>query len=156
MSSGITVRVKMKSYLQDYVIHRYGGEPIKATSSNKLFPLLFPYLGKTPADYKHSMEGVAFELPYNELLNIRYNNYIAPKYFSEIQSYFYGIFFHDFVKYMNQMVLSEDMPIKTAIINFCLEREISFDRVSYDSLKRIYLRYRRKAEKSQKMSTSAA
>jgi hypothetical protein len=143
MSSGILVEVKLRPYLQDYVINKYEGDPVvKATAKNKIFPLLFPYLSKIPSDYKPLKDCIKFELPWNHMIDVKTYQYIHPKYFGDIQSYFYGIFYVEFVSYMNHAFYEENLQLKTSIINFCLDHEISFDNANYDSLKRIYSRYR--------------
>lgn len=151
MSSKITVEINLRPYLKEYIINRYGQEPVKASNANKIFPLLFPYLTKIPLKYKPlSGPGVIrFELPYNELIEVRNNKYINPRNFGAIQSYFYGLFTIDFTGYVNENVLNKNLPIKTSIISFCDEYNITYDFANYDSLKRIYLRYRDKARRNQ-------
>lgn len=161
MASGITTQIIIRPYLKDYMINKYGEgkHPIPATTRNKLFPFLFSFLTKTPKNYKPLnplLPGVlSFELPYNEyLVNIRYNSYISREKFGEIQSFLYGIFYNDFTRHMRKVCEIENFTIKKGIIDFCVSNEISFDYANYDSLKRIYLRYRTRNVKVKKKSTS--
>lgn len=149
MSSGITVIVKLKPYLKEWVLKRYGPEPVRASSSNKIFPMLAGYLSSVPADYKPihpDSKHIAFELPYNKILDIRNKSYISPKYYGQIQSFFYGQFYFDFVLWMNKCVIDQRFSFKWSIVQYCVENDISFDHANYDSLKRLYLRYRKRED----------
>ena len=151
--SEITVDVKIRPYLKEYIVNRYGSEPVAATSANKVFPVLAEFLTKVPRDYKpfyNSLNYVRFGLPHNKIIEVRSMNYIHPLHFGKIQTYFYGLFQFDFLNFMNKFVVQEGYPIKTSIINFCELNNMSFDTANYDSLKRIYLRYRRNAENTAK------
>ena len=146
----IFVSVKIRPYLADYIIYHYGQHPIKANEKSKIFPLLSSYLTHPPPKYRPHVPGpgwITFELPYNKVIDIRRNNYISPKHFSEIQSFFYGMFYSHFVLYMNEQCLKNKLPFKSAIITFMDENNISYDRFQYDSLKRLYFRYRIKFHK---------
>jgi len=150
MSSGIIIAVKTRPYLKDYIVNRYGNgsEPVKASTANKIFPLLSQFLTHKPKEWKlpeSSQDTILFELPYNELLNVRTLCYIHEDHFPGITSFFYGMFHTHFVTYMNNKCLDKSprWRFKYAIYNFMDEYEISIDKVNYDSLKRIYLRYRK-------------
>ena len=151
MSSGIIVSVKTRPYLKDWIVEKYGAgeEPVKASSSNKLFPLLAQYLSHKPNDWKppkQTDDSVLFELPYNEVFEVRNMSFIHEKNFPEISSFFYGMFHTSFVRYMNEKCFSENRKrwrFKYAIYRFMDENNISIDKINYDSLKRIYLRYRK-------------
>jgi len=145
MSSGEIVAIKIKTYLKDYFTHKFGEEPIKATNDNKLFPFLLRYLKPKPKKWKppvSSSDILLLELPFNRSVNIRHCNYIHSKDFSSISSFFYGIFWSNFIEYMNKKVIDERWQIKYSIIHFMDTNNIQFDKVNYDSLKRIYYRYR--------------
>ncbi len=146
MSSGHIVSIKIRPYLKDYFVNRFGGsEPIKATTTNKLFTFLIQYLTPKPKKWKLPVSAddiLLIELPYNDELNIRCHNYIHPRHNTAITSYFYGLFYAQFIEYMNRKCLENQWQVKYAIINFIDKNNISWCRVNYDSLKRIYYRYR--------------
>ena len=152
MSSGIIVAVKTKPYLKDYIIFKYGGqEPVKATIPNKLFPMLSRYLTKKPVGWRIPVateDTILFELPFTDskFLDIRSHCYINPKHFKDISSFFYGLFYSEYTIYMNKHCIDKERGIlwqfKYGIINFMDSNNICFDKINYDSIKRIYQRYR--------------
>jgi hypothetical protein len=145
MSSGHIVAIKLTPYLKDFCIKRYGpGEPIKATTTNKIFTFLKEYLTPKPKKWKPPVPGedvLLVELPYNDEVNVRCHNYINPRNNAELKSFFYGMFYAAFVTYMNEKVIGEGWQVKYAIINFMDLYDISY-KANYDSLKRLYYRYR--------------
>ena len=154
----ITVTIKLKPYLRQYAEHHYGN-PIVATTKNKLFTLLLPYITKTLPDYKGELKGddyVKVYLPDTHYLNILQYNYVSPNHFGMIQAYFHGLFHVHFITELNK-TRKQGMQLKTSIINFMLANGLTFDEAKYDSLKRIYLRHRRKVEiKSNKFMGGSA
>lgn len=96
MSSNQTVYIQLRPYLKDYFVKKLGPEPIKATSKNKLFILLLPYLTKVPKNYNPSNfkdnKFLLLELPFNELVNVRCYNYIDPKIMERYNHTFTGYF----------------------------------------------------------------
>jgi hypothetical protein len=146
----ILVSVEVTPYLAQYLIHYYGEHPIKAHTKSQIYPFISGYIQSSPAHYrplKPSKGLVTFELPYNRIYDIRNKNYIPSRHFSAIKTYFRNIFLHHFIHHMDQHCLIGYMHYKTAIINFMEENEISYDYFQYDSLKRIYLRHRKKCLK---------
>ncbi len=157
MSSGHIVAIQVKPYLKEFIINRYGQEPIKATSSTKLFPLFAPFLTHKPVGWKPpepSENRLLFELPHNKVIDVRSLNYINPRHFPEINSFFYGLFYGQFIRYMNDKVIKLRWQAKYAIINFVDENNISWNKANYETLKKIYYRYRfpdeRNEEKDEK------
>ncbi|MBA7531870.1 hypothetical protein ES705_24094 [subsurface metagenome] len=153
MSSGIIVGIRTRPYMKDYIVSKYGlgSEPVRATTSNKVFPLLSQYLTHKPVNWRPPQAAediILFELPYNEVLNVRTRCYIHEDNFPEITSFFYGMFYTHFINYMNSKCLDQKKiwRFKYAIYNFMDENSISIDNINYDSLKRIYLRYRKQFE----------
>jgi hypothetical protein len=145
MSSGHIVCIKTRPYLKDFFVNRYGPkEPIKATTTNKLFPYLLQYLTPKPTGWKppcSENDLLLIELPFNDELNIRCYNFIHPRHYPIINSFFYGLFFAQFIDFMNDKVIKQQWPVKYAIINFMFDNGI-LDKGEYDSIKRIYYRYR--------------
>lgn len=149
MSSGIIVSVKTKSYLKDYIINKYGeegSETVKATSANKLFPLIARHLTRKPAGWKppvSNSENLLLELPYSDRLDITTLCYIDREHFVEINSFLYGMFYCHFTTDMNDMCLKKKWSYKYSIMHFMDSNGISYSKIEYDSLKRIYARYRK-------------
>jgi hypothetical protein len=144
------VSIYLRPYLVDYFVNFYGEHPIKADEKSKLLPMLAQYLTCAPAKYRPLIPGknvITFALPYNKTRDIRCYNYISPDNFSKIQSYLYNLFRWHFFDYMDKQCLHKNIPYKVAIINFMDYNNISFDNFQYDSLKRIYFRYRKKGNK---------
>lgn len=149
----VYVSIYMRPYLVDYLVHYYGEHPVKADKKSKLLPLLADFLTHTPANYRPLIPGpnlITFELPYNHVRDIRRLNYISPNNFSKIQSHLYHMFCWHFFEYMDKCCLHDNIPFKTAIINFMDYNNISFDHFQYDSLKRIYFRHRKKSQLNNK------
>ncbi len=154
----IYVSIEIRPYLVDYFKHYFGEHPIKVDESSKLLQLFHKYLTHFPPHYKPLKPGpklITFELPYNKVIDIRKYNYISPVHFPEIQSWLYGMFYNDFILYMNEQCLHSNLPIKSSIITFMESNDISFDRFQYDSLKRLYYRYRIKTHKNRRNNLSA-
>lgn len=146
----VLVSVEVPPYLAQYLMHYYGEHPIKARKKTRIFSFISDHVQQTPVHYrppKPSNKLVTFELPYNRRYDIRRMNYIPPRHFPAIKNYFRNIFLHNFIHHMDEHCLKGNMQYKTAIINFMDENEISFDYFQYDSLKRIYFRYRKKCLK---------
>ena len=141
------VSIRLRPYLRDWVINNYGVdamEPVLATQGNKLFPFISSYLTKVPEKYKEPIgkEYLRIYLPFNNVMQVRNLQYIDKDHYAEIQSFFYGRFYTKFILYMNDHYLKHRFQIKPSIIKFCEENNINFDYANFDSLKRIYSRYR--------------
>lgn len=146
----VLVSVEIKPYLVDYCKHYYGEHPI-IVSKTDLLPFIHDHLSRPPVNYrplKNEDKILTFQLPWNKVMDIRKLNYISPRKHKLFNTYFYHLFKHHFVTYMNRSCIDNNLPYKTAIINFMEENSISYDRFQYDSLKRIYLRYRKKFTKN--------
>jgi len=139
-----------RHYLADYLKSYYGGHPIKLTVTTRVYPYFSRFITPAPLRFRGVKPGpgvITFELPYNRTQDIRRLNYINPKHYPVIQTYFYNLFYANFVLFMDDACLIKGLPFKSAIINFMEINEMSFDRCQYDSLKRIYLRHRKQAIK---------
>lgn len=144
MSSGHIVCIETRPYLKDYFVNYYGGDdPVKATYSNKFFPFLMRYLLAKPKTWKPPVAGknmLLVELPYNDEINIRFINYIHPNSFRPINSYLYGLFYCQFIEYMNEKVVRKRWQVKYAVYNFIDVHQI--DSGNLDTLVKIFYRYR--------------
>jgi hypothetical protein len=145
MASGQIVSIKITPYLKEYFIYRHGCEPIKASRETKFFMFMARYLEHKPVKWKmpdESDDTLLIELPYNEIIDVRNLCYISPKYYPEIKSYVYGLFYGAFISYMNPRVIKEHWSIKYSIVNFIDEHNMSWNKTNYETLKKIYDRYR--------------
>lgn len=150
MASGEIIGVKIQPYLKEFFIHRHGPEPIKATQATKFFVVLAQYLTNKGKGWRPPIsndEILLIELPFNKILNVRSRNYIPEHSMPEIRKYLYGLFYGAFISYMNDKVLRDNWAIKYAIINFIDEHDMSWDKTNYETLKKIYDRYRHPKQK---------
>jgi hypothetical protein len=151
------VVIKLRPYLRDWVVNEYGldnDEPVLATQGNKLFPFLSTYLTKVPSKHKDHLpdrEHLRIYLPYNEVIRVRNLLFINKDHYPEIQSFFYGRFYCKFILFMNDRHIKQKLNIKPCINDFCRLNNINFDKVNYDSLKRIYHRYRNDGDNEEDM-----
>ncbi len=153
MPSGQIISLKIPPYLKEFFVFRHGVEPIRASSETKFFMFLVQYLTHKPVGWKMPVESadtLLVELPYNKLINVRTLNYISPKHFPEIKTYIYGLFYGAFISYMNNKVIREHWSIKYAIINFIDEHNMSWNKTNYETLKKIFDRYRNPESKKKK------
>ncbi len=149
MSSQITVAIKIKPYLKDYIISTYGPEPVKITESNRLAPLFLKRLCKVPENYKplkDYKDYIIFELPYGEK-NIRYNNYIPEDKQKYIAEFFESECKSQFRMFMNENQDKFSGVIKDVIFEFMRVYDINSGEDTYETLKKDYYRFRIKIKK---------
>jgi hypothetical protein len=145
MASGQIVLVKILPYLKEYFIHRFGSEPIKATRDTKIFIILAPYLIRIPSKWRPPVscdDGLLIELPYSHLINIQKYCYIDPRSYARINKKIYNLFCADLVMYVNHNVFEHNCEIQKAINDFIDLNEMNWDKTNFDTLKKIYYRYR--------------
>lgn len=150
MSSQITVAIKVKPYLKDYIIAIYGMEPVKISDSNRLSPLFLKRLCKVPENYKplkDYSEYIIFELPFNCDKNIRYNNYIPDAKQKYIAEFFESEFKAQFRMFMNENQDKFSGILKDIIFEFMRIYEIDSGEDTYEMLKKDYYRFRVKIKK---------
>jgi hypothetical protein len=144
MSSGHIVSIKTRPYLKEYFINKFGGqEPVKATNSNKLFPVIIRYLSPKPKNWKFPVsdtDTLLLELPFNDDINISHFNYLHPRNYRPINAYLYGMFYADFIEFMNEKVIYKRWQIKYAIYNFLDVHRL--DCGNLEALSKIFYRYR--------------
>lgn len=166
MAKGITVKVAFSPMFVDYINSRwsYGyNEPIFAKDQNgHIGSIVKSQLRKQPLkpnirtyeDEKY----IDFLLPYYQDLNIRYNNYISENGEKLIRKWVRRKFFFDMHEHIFDLYFKGFTEIKAAILSFCDLHDIDPMHYNYDSLKREYLRFRKKekAINSLKKSTTFA
>jgi hypothetical protein len=150
MSSQITVAIKVKPYLKDYIIAIYGAEPVKITESNKLAPLFIKRLCKVPENYKpikDYSDYILFELPFNGDKNIRYNNYIPDAKQKYVAEFFESECKSQFRMFMNENQDKFSGVLKDVIFEFMRIYDINSGEDTYETFKKDYYRFRIKIKK---------
>jgi len=164
MAIGITVKVAFRPMFVDYINSKWNDRynfPVFARDSNDhIGAIIKSQLRKQPLkpDIRKYENGefVEFEIPYFKDLNIRYNNYISPNGEKMIQKWVRQKFFFEMHNHIMELSLKGWTEIKSAILNFCDLHDLDPDHFNYDSLKREYLRFRKKEKliKAVKKSTT--
>ncbi len=147
-----TITVKLKPYLQEFVVCALADEAPKASRRNFIGAILSPLLEYTPEDHvPGQMKGeeyVCFPLPREAYgkeprrgtLHLSEEN---QRIFERIINiYFKSIFFQfvdDKIRYKGQ--------IKECILMFCAHYQITFNKINYEMLKKSYYRYRKSLKK---------
>lgn len=147
------ITVKLKPYLQEFIICALRDEAPKASRSHFIGAILSPLLEYTPKDHipkpGKSEEYVTLPLP-REAFGVETRR--GTVYVSEhnqrifertMRIYFKSIFFQfvdDKIRYNRQ--------IKQCILMFCTHYQISFNKINYEMLKKSYYRYRKSLKKN--------
>lgn len=159
MPSDIIITIKIKEYLREYAIHKWGPEPIIADRKNNLGSLIQPLLQLPPRDYTPVGEGnLKIRLPYYKYTNVYSRNYLSPKRQAIIAQSINDDFLVDFYKYMNKAFLSSPEPgirkhMNKALVQFCDEFEIvGSGKDTIEMLRKKYYRYRKKFRRGVKIS----
>jgi hypothetical protein len=142
-----TLTVKLKPYLQEFLLCKLSDEAAEASKRNLIGAMLSPLVEYAPRDYifkkKDGPDYITFEIP-RELgkketrygvLTISEGN--QREFERMLTSYFNDIFFQyvdDKIRYTTE--------IKKCILLFCSDYDISFNSITYEMLKKKY--YRRK------------
>lgn len=151
--SKLTVTIKIKPYLKDFLVHVNGQEledgSVLVTASKKNITgfYLFPLLEKIPVGWKplkgDQLKLLNIELPYLEEFNIRTYCHISDVGMRHFQSAIENIFLAEFYREVSQSLAhNPKQKIKDAILNFCYAYEINFDNITYEMLRKKYTRYR--------------
>ena len=147
-----TITIKLKPYLQEFIICALRDETPKASRSHFIGAILSPLLEYTPKDHiPKPVKGedyVTLPLP-REAFGIETRR--GTVYMSEenqrifertMRIYFKSIFFQfvdDKIRYNRQ--------IKECILMFCAHYQISFNKINYEMLKKSYYRHRKSLKK---------
>lgn len=151
--SNITITIKIKPYLKDFLVHINGHElpdgsqVVVASKKNITGFYLFPLLEKTPVGWKPLQDDprklLSIEMPYMPEMNIRYNNYLSDVGMRHFQSAIENIFLAEFYREVSRSInASPGCKIKDAILDFCYGYEISFDNITFEMLRKKYTRYK--------------
>ena len=143
-----TLTVKLKPYLQEFLICKLADEASEASKRNLIGAMLDPLVQYAPRDYvfekKEGPEFITFELPYDiggkdprgSAIVISEEN--QNKFERLLSMYFKDIFFRyvdDKIRYKRE--------IKKCILMFCGDYNISFNEITYEMLKKAYYRFKK-------------
>lgn len=156
-----TVTIKLKPHLQEYLRCKLQEEEILATKRSLIGVMLRPFLEIRPKgtapDFSCGDNFMTFRLPKFNDLNVRNGTvYISKENQDQFErildAHFKDMFFSyldDKVRYMREQHTSKG-AIKKCILQFCADFHISYNRVTYEMLKKAY--YRRSTEQAEKRS----
>lgn len=140
-----TITIKLKPYLQEYLICELRSEV--AYKTNIIGKLLKPLLEKRPKDapvvFHSGPEYITLGLPFNDDLNIRGNLWISPRNQAIFEEYLEWHFKQLFFHYMNDKV-RYTRSFKKAILQFCTDHNFTFSSMNYELLKKDYYRKRKR------------
>ena len=153
MPSEIIVNIKIKPYLREYAIHKWGPEPILADRRNRLSGLIRPLLQAPPPRVKPTDGNLQVRLPFFKSLNIYSKNYLSPRSHSLIAQAINDDFLVDFIAYMNKAYLKSKVPgrrkmINMSIVRFMEEFHIITGKDVHEMLRKKYYRYRIECSKA--------
>ena len=156
-----SVYVKLRPYLQEYLICKSNNN-LKASQTEFVGTIIRPFITLLPEggdpffftklkDY-HKDDYVEITLPNYRSKDIRNNTVYFPesnyKDFERIISvHFWDLFYN----YVNDKI-RYNKRIKRVIIQFCTDYNITYNRLTYEMLKKAY--YRRKIKKSMESLTN--
>mgnify|MGYP006304734355 CR=1 FL=1 len=150
------IEISIKAYLKDYLVHLHGGQhPIPLTKRTALGKMVYQYSEKVPpdcmyrpgdiSDRRKLILEVGFLGNNNELRkDPDYYFYIPRDKQRIIEDIFDTVFKELFHEYIDQNREDFEKRIKDSIEKFCDDRDIAFDNITYEALKKSYYRYRKK------------
>lgn len=159
MPSGMTVTIKLKPYLQEYLISALNGN-LEAGKKSIIGVLLRPFLEIPPIDFipkRYSgSEYITFELPYYNDLNVKYNYHVTDGnqiMFEESLDVWFKEIFYQYMDDKYRYIKS----YKKCILQFCSDHNITFTHITYEMLKKSYYRKLkdRQKEKAEKFKNKS-
>jgi hypothetical protein len=147
------VVVRLKPYLQEYLTCKFKKDftgSMKNFVGASLRPLLaYVPENKTPVDYK-KLPGydpkyfIEIPLPhYKFICKKRHNIYLPPNHFHHFENIIYLLFWEVFFAYVDDKIRYNSQA-KLAIYQFCIDYDITFNKMTYETLKKSYYRKRLK------------
>lgn len=120
MPSPIVVNIRMKPYLIQYLVNRYGQLPIEFPRKDR-FGSILPRLVRKPRSDENQFENYGSEtlsvvLPYSEEKNVLYHNFMpasSQKMFEDIIYKEFRVDFHDFMNdaHNNRIGITEGVMV---------------------------------------------
>ena len=148
-----TITVKLKPYLQEYLVCSLNTN--RASRTNLIGKLLKPLLEIRPVDqvpeFPKGPEYVTFILPYYEDLWVKSNLWVSPRNQEIFESYLEWHFKELFFHYMDDKVRFY-RSFKKCILQFCYDHNVTFSYLNYELLKKDY--YRKRKRKNSEKSCS--
>lgn len=156
MNTKQTITVKLKPYLQEYLQCKLS-EPLTASKRNIIGIMIQPFLEARPRNetpqFPVGPDYITFELPISGNPNTRngtlYVSEINQRNFEKIlDAHFKDLFFSfadDKIRYTILEAGSNSArnpEIKSVILQFCADFNISFNNITYEMLKKSYYRRR--------------
>lgn len=154
-AGSMIIEISVKSYIRDFIIYLNNGQhPVEVSKRNSLGRLVYIFSEKVPEDCRlvttdissrRKLElDVGFLGSKNQLRkNPDYYFYIPREKQRVIEDIYNDVFFELFYNYVDQNREMFEKQIKESIEKFCFEREISFDNITFEALKKSYYRYRK-------------
>lgn len=159
----MTIFVKIKPHLKDFLIHQYGLEPIPSTKRNLIGLIIDPLMEKTPPNYapkfisqQEKFNYIEIELTCQSKLDQKRKAVDSYYYLSRdneihfskaIEKFFESLFFlHMDTRISFAEKNNFRFQYKTLIEEFIDTYELSYEHISYDTLKKSYFRKRKNNE----------
>jgi len=146
MGSGITVEIRIKPYLKEFLIAFYGGHhPVEASKKNVIGTYLEPLLERPP----EKLPGKNKDDTYITILIPEYHGRRPDSYnyISEHNQKVFNNMVHAFFKELMLKYVDDRMRLgftkKDSIYQFCHNYKIPFDKVNYEMLKKKYDRHKK-------------
>lgn len=146
-----TLTLKLKPYLQEFLICKLADEASVASSKNLIGAILGPLIEYAPKDYvftkKSGPTHITFKIPQNlNLKDNRGNIYISNANQKNFERTLKLYFTEIFIAYVNDKIRFNN-EIKKSILMFCTDYNISFTHITYEMLKKKYYRFQTKKNK---------
>lgn len=168
-----TITIKLKPYLQEYLKCRFNN-PLTVSNKNIIGAIINPFLEIRPIhhapEFHSSPEYITFEILNRRDLDTRNGTiYVSPESQVVISNIIHAHFKDIFFSYVDDKIRYESVigghtvrnkQIKTVILQFCIDYNISFNTITYEMLKKAYYRHRKelllcnKNSKKQKIFTN--
>lgn len=155
------VTVKIKPWLKEFLECRFG-DPVQASKQNLVGVLIAPLVDYTPGDYQHEVfteaESLKIEIPRDLAVRAARsdngNIYVTRENQQRFEAGVAVVFKDQLFFYLDDKIRYEGKErssnMKDCIYQFCIDNKIKFDAVSYENLKKMYYRYRKRQENANK------
>ncbi len=149
----MVISIAIDPYLKDYLIGRYGEEPIPAVTKNLVGVLLEPMLRKPPVEYvpyteKNSTDRILIDVKLMwksngvGMKNPLYYFYVDKCDNIKFKNGISGVFWETFYGYADAKLESGNTQIKDIIDMFCRKYKLNPDHANYEMMKKHYYRHR--------------